>query len=317
MSDPAAGAEPPPAFVQKPKKAPRSTRVWLVLAILLTALWAFATSFQPLTDGGVESGPERVAFAVGTAVGGLLGAVLICAGVVWLILYFGFTRRLARQRGPVHFGVLALTALLAAAPMTALKIVGVFASGAPPEVSRIMEDHEQRLAERINYIEADREVLLMNAPFAPHSLAAPGGVTKARATAVKMREILTRMDATTVEEAARTRAALEALDMSASRRERLLKAFDASLAADLARNREAAALSGELLTALDAQLAVLGRTPRGWAVENGAVAFRNPTDMRDYNAAVERAQQIEARLKARQAATGTAADGEGGTPAAD
>lgn len=317
MSDPAPGAEPPPAFVQKPKKAARSTRVWLVLAVLLTALWAFATSFQPLSDGGAQGGPERVAFAVGTAIGGLLGAVLICAGVVWLILYFGFTRRLARQRGPAHFGALALTALLAAAPMTAVKVAGVFASGTPPEVSRVMEDHEQRLAEKINYIEADREVLLMHGPFAPHSLGAPGGVANARATVVKMREILTRMDATTVQEAARTRAALAALDLSASRRERLLKAYDASLAADLARNREAAALSGELLTALDAQLAVLARTPRGWALENGAVAFHNPTDMRDYNAAVERAQQIEARLNAGQAATGTTADGEAGATASD
>lgn len=293
-----------PLSSARPRAKPRSTRIWLILAILIVAVWVFAGSIADAAPPDIADdleGSARFASLAGYIVGETVARVLFSAGLVWLVLYLGFTRRLARQRGWAHFIVLVITAAIAVAPVTAIKFIGltggVQSSGA---VAKIVEEGQARAAADAKAERAENARILAGEPFSGRALARPGGVAAARAKLTELRQSAANSLAASQANADSMRAKLVALPMSEDRRAELLSEHDRGFAAGRADGREGVEATTELLDAVEGQLDVLSRTPRGWIVEGGEFAFTSDRDMRDFNAHVREFQAAQARVIAAQ-----------------
>ncbi|HWW12198.1 MAG TPA: hypothetical protein VN018_06760 [Brevundimonas sp.] len=277
---------------------PRGTRVWLVLAALITALWSFGASLHMNEADGLEgvTGGARVSYLTGAIVGGAIGQALVVAGLVWLVLYFGFTRRLARHRGASQFGILLLVAALAAAPLTGIKLYAL-ASGASESgsVRTIMAaDHARARAAGAD-LRAEQLRIMQGDPFSEAALIRPGGLQTARERLAQMRASLQRAETLGQANYDNTHRQLEALPLSNRRKAEILSAHVAGYEAGREDTRAALAAPAEVLNAVEAQLDILSRRPRGWVVQDGHIAFTNERDMNAFNVQARRFQAAQAR----------------------
>lgn len=282
-------------------RALRSTRVWLIVAIILVAIWALAGSTAPIPRdaAGDQEGAERVAALVGYIVGSAASEVLIPTLLVWLLLYFGFTRRLAKQRGAAHFVALLITATIVVAPITVLKLIGLM-QGAQTSaaVTSIIQEEQARAAAETEVQRAEQARILEGDPFSARALARPGGVSAARVKLAELRKSGADGRASAVESAARLQARVAALPISDRQRVDLLEQHDRGVASGQADARPGLEAAEAVYAALEGQLDVLSRTPRGWVVENGEPAFTSDRDMRDFNAYSRALDAAQARVRA-------------------
>lgn len=286
----------------RPDRArPGRARAWLIVAAVIVALWSFIASVGRI---GAEpsGGITNTAYSGGYAVGALFGTSLVAAGVVWLVLYFGFTRRLARDRGGPHFLVLLVTAAIAGAPITVLDVLGAENRAHSAAVERVLAEANAETDAYLARLEVQQQEIMADGGFEPAAVARPGGVAEARRKLAGLRALA----ATALPEAearwAAARARLAALPMSDRRRARMLEQFDAGFAEGQADAARSIALAETAFDELEGQLDILSRTPRAWALQNGQLAFARDDDLAAFNThaanLVRIGEQIEAEKRA-------------------
>lgn len=280
----------------RPRREPRRTWPWLVAAIVITAIWSFALSVRPLDDVFFED-QGGAAGAAAYVLGTIVGSAIFVGGLVWLLLYFGFTRRLAPARGPAHFLALALTAALAATPLNALKIVGLanYLGTAPVRV--VLGDYTARRDALGAEIRRERDAIVDGGFMEPAALARPGGLGEARRQLAALRKLAAEAPSRLDREAALARARV-AEAASPGQRKRILAEFDAGYAEARATNAQDAALSAEAFDAMEGQLDVLSRTPRAWRPDGDAFGFTRDADLAAFNAHAAKLNTAIARAEA-------------------
>ena len=180
-------------------------------------------------------------------------------------------------------------------------------------IAKIVEEGQARAVADAETERAENARILADEPFSGRALARPGGVAAARAKLAELRQSVTKSLAASQANADSMRTKLTALPMSESRRAELLAEHDRGFAAGRADGREGVEATEQVLDAVEGQLDVLSRTPRGWVVEAGEIAFISERDMRDFNAKVRESQAAQARVIAAQRAT-EARDGASSPP---
>jgi len=294
----------------------RSTRAWLVVAIILVAIWALTGSLAPIPPdaGGGAEGAEGLAMVAGYIVGSAMAGILLPAVLVWLVLYFGFTRRLARQRGAAHFVALVITAAIVVAPITVLKFIGLTRGAqSAAEIAAIVDGGRSRAVAAGETQRIEQARIVAGDPFSAQALARPGGVAEARTRLAELRKSAADGRAQTIENAGRMRAQLAALPISDDYRAELLAQHDRGFAAGQADARPGVNAAEAAYAAIEGQLDVLSRRPRGWVVQGGEPVFTNVRDMNDFNAHVRELEAAQARARAALAII-DANEPETGTP---
>lgn len=264
-----------------------------VIGAVLVFLWAFIFALRQsiTTVTGTADMPRDLSLGVAVSLlGGLAGALIVGLG-----LYFVFGGRQA-SRGRMLAILLTAVAVVGAVPVAGFRVIGtgVAAEQAAIEAIRLRakarsEAHEDRVWD-------ERDALMRGGFMEPRSLAATGGVARARSKVKALRDMMVRVQVEDEALRREARAEVGRLPVSGPRRRQMLREFDASLD----RDREATAIStqltGMMLDEMDAMVDVLARSR--WSLEDDNVAFWTDGDLAVFRLHARRLAEIQTEYDA-------------------
>lgn len=282
------------------KARAKSQSTWpsLVVAIIVAVIWSLLTSIRLLDDPDVYS--DGAVGAVASSLGAALGSGLFIAGIVWLVLFLGFTRRLAPARAGSQFGILFAATLLAAVPVCVLTSTIAAKQQGAAEFQELMTRTDSRHERLLADIAAERDRIVAGGFMEPEALAQPGGLDRAQEKLVKLRALSVRAVKDAEHLSAVTRASVERLPIPADRRTRVMADYDAGFAEGRADGAKDLKLANAALDAMESQLAILARTPRAWTVEGGQLVFAHDADVAAFNEHAQTLTTTTERTEARQ-----------------
>lgn len=269
-----------------------------MVAIIVVVIWSFAGSRGLLDDpDAVQDGAVgAVAYSLGAA----FGSSFFIAGIVWLVLFFGFTRRLAPNKAGGQFGILLAAAVLGAAPVGVLNAT----AAGRQEGFRAFEEVMARGDARRKGLTADtvaaRDRVVAGGFMEAEALAEPGGLARARDKLAKLRALSERAKIDAQDLATDIRTEFGRLPVSEARREQILTDYNAGVAKGLAEAEEDIRLTNAAFDAIDGQLDVLERKPRAWVLQDGQLAFSRDADLAEFNRHAETLATVTERGEARR-----------------
>lgn len=264
-----------------------------VIGAILTFLWAFIFSaVQSVTTvTGTASIPMDLTLGIGVGLLGGLGGALI----VWLLLYFVFGGRQA-SRGRFLLILLVGAAVVGAVPASGFRVIGAGMNAERNAIDAIHTRAKARSEAQEDRVWDERDALMQGGFMEPRTLAASGGVARARNKVKGLRDMMARAEAEDERLRQEARAEVELLPVSGARRREMLGQFDAALN----RDREATKVSNQLtymmLDEMDAMIAVLARSR--WTLQDNNVAFWSGRDLDAFRLHAQRLQEINTEFDA-------------------
>lgn len=273
---------------------PRKMLPWLIIAGLITAVWSFAATVGVSPPAGVDSGTDAgLAYLTGTLVGAVLGSGLVVGGLVALILHLVAGRRLTPGKGGVHFLILAAVAIIAALPVSGIKMVALHTGAATGrQLAAIDADYRTRSAAITQAPDLVQRITDAQALLRPDLVAAPGGLERARQANRELRSLSDSTMAELLALISGSRGRLEAVSMTAAQRTALSQDLDH----EQALVDRTIAMTARVNTLRSQQLDVLGRAPRAWQVQGGSYVFQRQRDLEDFNRLALEVQALQTEL---------------------
>lgn len=273
------------------KKSKTPARIALVIGAIIAVIWSAAQTLSSIgSDRNAPPDPsETAAYSLGESIGGVLGAGLFIGGLIWLVVYFAFVKPSGHRNGTKYFLVLAMAAMLGAAPF---RFVELSAGGLSARVDSITAEYRAEMkADDEAYFEELKATgfearLGTFGRMATDPVAAEATAAKALAVAEKYRSI----------DAARgpkVRARLAALELTGSQRQDLLGGFDSGYNAKRPLVEDVWRLEIEAIKNLLEGARILKRARGRFTVDGDNVMFNRQSDLNAFQAIVLRHRTLE------------------------
>lgn len=269
---------------RKPRiQQPGKMLPWLIAAGIITAIWSFVGTVGQEPPKSADFATDAgISYLNGTLVGHVLGSGLIVGGLMALLVYFVAGRRLAPGKGMKHFLVLAIVAMLAALPITALRMQALHQGvDTRRQMDAIMADHQTGADAILAEMSARDDIKDAHANVTPEAIVAPGGLARARQALDILESAREKAESDFNVLISDTGSRLSEVPTTPDQRARVMQEFERGRAM----SERAMVLSGLIIETQRQQILVLERQPRAWAWNGGAFGFERRRDLEDFNAA--------------------------------
>ncbi len=267
------------------RKKPKSTRLALTIAIVVTAIWSLIHTVSGFSKphamaGTATTAASRFAYDFGTVIGGSLFLSLI----VWLVLYFGFVKRQDPERGGRHFLILIGTSVVfGLAPLMLALTMFLSMPGPSVVAEQIAQEIQAEAAVEQARLEQERDQIVGAGIINPARIGRQGGIQDARDRLNQLRSLFEEAMSGSEAKAQALRARLVNEETNERRRTAALKAFDEELARARAPRDKLITLMNAICDELEAQIDILANSRGFWVVQDGQIGFYQPRDSAAFN----------------------------------